>query len=150
MKRLAPVVAAALVVVAVALAHPGGAAAHPLGNFTVNHYAGIELAGNRVFVRYVLDLAEIPTFQSGDRVRAPRYPAELAHELDLRFGGDRVDLRPLAHRVSERAGAGGLPTLRFEAVARAVIPRSLSAVSNTRNRPRARSIACVPDSASNI
>jgi ABC-type nickel/cobalt efflux system permease component RcnA len=115
-KRLAPVVAAALVVVAVALAHPGGAAAHPLGNFTVNHYAGIELAGNRVFVRYVLDLAEIPTFQSGDRVRAPRYPAELAHELDLRFGGDRVDLRPLAHRVSERAGAGGLPTLRFEAV----------------------------------
>jgi ABC-type nickel/cobalt efflux system permease component RcnA len=116
MKRLAPVVAAALVVVAVALAHPGGAAAHPLGNFTVNHYAGIELAGNRVFVRYVLDLAEIPTFQSGDRVRAPRYPAELAHELDLRFGGEQVDLRPLAHRVSERAGAGGLPTLRFEAV----------------------------------
>jgi len=69
-----------------------------------------------VFVRYVLDLAEIPTFQSGDRVRAPRYPAELAHELDLRFGGERVVLRLLAHRVSERPGAGGLPTLRLEAV----------------------------------
>ena len=95
---------------------PSVASAHPLGNFTVNHYAGIELAGDRVFVRYVLDLAEIPTFQSGDRVRAPRYPAELAHELDLRFGGERVVLRLLAHRVSERPGAGGLPTLRFEAV----------------------------------
>jgi nickel/cobalt transporter (NicO) family protein len=69
-----------------------------------------------VFVRYVLDLAEIPTFQSADRVRAPRYPSELAHELDLRLGGERVVLRPLAHRVSERPGAGGLPTLRFEAV----------------------------------
>ena len=37
-------------------------------------------------------------------------------ELDLRLGGERVVLRPLAHRVSERPGAGGLPTLRFEAV----------------------------------
>jgi len=115
MRRLAAV-AAALVVVGVILVQPREASAHPLGNFTVNHYAGIELAGDRVFVRYVLDLAEIPTFQSGDRVRALRYPAELAHELDLRFGGERVVLRPVAHRVSERPGAGGLPTLRLEAV----------------------------------
>jgi len=115
MRRLAAV-AAALVVVGVILAQPREASAHPLGNFTVNHYAGIELAGDRVFVRYVLDLAEIPTFQSGDRVRAPRYPSELARELDLRLGGERVVLRPVAHRVSERPGAGGLPTLRFEAV----------------------------------
>jgi len=115
MRRLAAV-AAALVVVGVILAQPREASAHPLGNFTVNHYAGIELAGDRVFLRYVLDLAEIPTFQSGDRVRAPRYPSELARELDLRLGGERVVLRPVAHRVSERPGAGGLPTLRFEAV----------------------------------
>ena len=116
MKRLAPLVAAIIAVVAVVLAQPREASAHPLGNFTVNHYAGIEVAGDRVYVRYVLDLAEIPTFQSGDRVRAPRYPSELAQQLDLRLGGERVLLRPLAHRVAERAGAGGLPTLRFEAV----------------------------------
>ena len=115
MRRLAPLVAA-LAVVAAVLAHPREASAHPLGNFTVNHYAGIEVAGDRVYVRYVLDLAEIPTFQSGDRVRAPRYPSELAHQLDLRLGGERAVLRPLAHRVVERPGAGGLPTLRFEAV----------------------------------
>ena len=115
MRRLASVVAA-LVAVAVVLAQPREASAHPLGNFTVNHYAGIEVAGDHVYVRYVLDLAEIPTFQSGDRLRAPRYPSELAHQLDLRLGGERVALRPLAHRVSERPGAGGLPTLRFEAV----------------------------------
>ena len=104
MRRLAPVVAA-LVVVAAVLAQPRDASAHPLGNFTINHYAGIELAGDRVYVRYVLDLAEIPTFQSGDRVRAPRYPSELAHQLDLRLGGERAVLRPLTHRVAERPGA---------------------------------------------
>jgi ABC-type nickel/cobalt efflux system permease component RcnA len=114
MKRL--VLVAVALVVGFALARPDGASAHPLGNFTVNHYAGIELAGDRVFVRYVLDLAEIPTFQSGDRVRARGYAREIARDLDLRLGGERVVLRPLAHRVSELPGAGGLPTLRFEAV----------------------------------
>jgi hypothetical protein len=49
-RRLAPVAAAVVVAAAAALAQPRPAAAHPLGNFTVNHYAGIELAGNRVFV----------------------------------------------------------------------------------------------------
>jgi hypothetical protein len=82
----------------------------------VNHYAGIELAGNRVFVHYVLDLAEIPTFQSGDRVRAPGYAGEVVRDLELTLGGERTALRPVAHRISERKGAGGLPTLRFEAV----------------------------------
>ena len=115
MRRAASVVVA-LVVAAVALAVPRGAAAHPLGNFTVNHYAAVELAGDRVFVRYVLDLAEIPTFQSGDRIRAPGYAAEAANGLELRLGGDRAMLHPLDHRVSERPGAGGLPTLRFEAL----------------------------------
>ena len=105
-----------LVLALAALALPGGAGAHPLGNFTVNHYAGIELAGNRAYVRLVLDLAEIPTFQTGHRVRAPEYAATLARELDLRLDGARVALRPVSHRLSTRKGAGGLPTLRFEAV----------------------------------
>ena len=93
----------------------GGAGAHPLGNFTVNHYAGIELAGDRVYVHVVLDLAEIPTFQMGDRVRAPGYAAALARELELRLDGARVALRPVSHLLGARTGAGGLPTLRFEA-----------------------------------
>ena len=41
------------------------AEAHPLGNFTINHYAGIEVAGRDVYVRYALDVAEIPTYQLG-------------------------------------------------------------------------------------
>ena len=54
-----------LVLAAFALFAPGAASAHPLGNFTVNRYAGIELSGNRVYVHYAVDLAEIPTFQEG-------------------------------------------------------------------------------------
>jgi ABC-type nickel/cobalt efflux system permease component RcnA len=118
-KRVVAVAVALAALACAALVRAGGADAHPLGNFTVNHYAGIEVAGNRVYVRFVLDLAEIPTFQEGARVRAPRYPALVARELDLRLDGVRARLVPIAHRVSSRPGAGGLPTLRFEAVYRA-------------------------------
>ena len=66
MKRLL-LVAIALV----ALVWPASGGAHPLGNFTVNRYAEIVLSGDRVYVTYALDLAEIPTFQEGDAVRSP-------------------------------------------------------------------------------
>ena len=39
------------------------ASAHPLGNFTINRFARVEVAGDRLYVRYVVDMAEIPTLQ---------------------------------------------------------------------------------------
>ena len=99
-----------------ALLSPAVAVAHPLGNFTVNRYSGIELAGNRVYVHYVLDLAEIPTFQEADRVRAPGFAERIARGLDLRIDGHRASLRVLEDETRVRPGAGGLETLRFEAV----------------------------------
>jgi nickel/cobalt transporter (NicO) family protein len=119
MRRGGALAALVLALACAVLVRPGGADAHPLGNFTVNHYAGIELAGNRIYVRFVLDLAEIPTFQEGARVRAPGYAGAAARDLELRVDGSRAPLGLLAHRVSSRPGAGGLPTLRFEAVYRA-------------------------------
>ena len=53
---------ACLAVVAAALM-PASASAHPLGNFTVNRYARIELSQKGLRVVYVVDQAEIPTFQ---------------------------------------------------------------------------------------
>ena len=50
------------------------AGAHPLGNFTINRYAGIEVAGSEVYVRYALDVAEIPTYQLGPRSGGPAIP----------------------------------------------------------------------------
>src|ERR671918_1286204 len=37
--------------------------AHPLGNFTINHYAGLQVSRDAVTVDLVLDMAEIPAFQ---------------------------------------------------------------------------------------
>ncbi|HEY6570494.1 MAG TPA: hypothetical protein VIZ22_09400, partial [Candidatus Limnocylindrales bacterium] len=42
----------------------GVALAHPLGNFTINHYAGIRVEPSRVLLDVVIDEAEIPTFQA--------------------------------------------------------------------------------------
>jgi ABC-type nickel/cobalt efflux system permease component RcnA len=110
---------AVLAVTLAALALPSLAAAHPLGNFTVNRYAGIEVAGSEIYVRYALDLAEIPTYQRGAEVRRPGYAAILARELELTLDGRRVPLWVVEHRIVERAGAGGLKTLRLDVVYRA-------------------------------
>jgi ABC-type nickel/cobalt efflux system permease component RcnA len=107
---------AVLVAAAALLGMPGTAGAHPLGNFTVNRYAGIELAGSSIYVRYALDLAEIPTFQLGDEVRKPAFAARLARDLELVLDGRRVPLRVLERRVATRPGAGGLTTLRLDVV----------------------------------
>jgi nickel/cobalt transporter (NicO) family protein len=100
----------------VALAWPASGGAHPLGNFTVNHYAEVLLSGDRVYVTYALDLAEIPTFQEGEIVRSPVFARRVADELVLEIDGTRVRLRPLEHEVTASGGAGGLETLRFDAV----------------------------------
>ena len=108
-----------LVVGLVALAVPATAAAHPLGNFTVNRYAGLEVAGRDVYVRYALDVAEIPTYQLGGELRESGYPARLARELGLSLDGRRVSLDVVASKVTTRPGAGGLETLRLDVVYRA-------------------------------
>lgn len=119
MKRSALLLAALLVVIGATLVASPTASAHPLGNFTVNHFAGVDLAGDTVYVRFALDLAEIPTFQEGADVRRPGYAASLAKGLELTVDGKRVPLIVVAHRTSERPGAGGLKTLRFDAIYRA-------------------------------
>jgi len=118
-KRSALLFAALLVAVGTILVASPAASAHPLGNFTVNHFAGVDLAGDTVYVRFALDLAEIPTFQEGAEVRRPGYAASLAKQLQLKVDGRRVPLTVVAHRTSERPGAGGLKTLRFDAIYRA-------------------------------
>ena len=105
------------VVVVAALAFPVAASAHPLGNFTVNRFSRVELAGPRVYVLYVLDLAEIPTFQAG-RIDAQKYALRLANGAELTVNGRRVRLTPIETALAHPAGAGGLKTTRLETVLR--------------------------------
>lgn len=99
-----------------ALVISADAFAHPLGNFTVNRFSAVEVSGETIYVKQVLDLAEIPTFQEGKRVRRAGYARELAESLQLHVDGKRASLRLLDSSVAFRPGAGGLKTLRFEAV----------------------------------
>jgi ABC-type nickel/cobalt efflux system permease component RcnA len=69
-RLLATVSAAVVGVVAGTLASlvlPAGAAAHPLGNFTINHYAGIVVGPGEIRIDFVIDQAEIPTFEERRR-----------------------------------------------------------------------------------
>lgn len=99
-----------------ALAAPAGA--HPLGNFSVNHIDIVRVGSERVDVRYVLDQAEIPTFQ--ERALTPaqvlaRKRADVAKGVSLTVGGRAVPLTMApGGRISFPRGQGGLRTTRVE------------------------------------
>ena len=94
-------------VVLCALAFPALASAHPLGNFTVNHFARIEVADHRLYVRYVVDMAEIPTLQ--------HVPVRIG-QLQLSVDGHPVRLRVVRTALAHPPGAAGLRTTRFQAI----------------------------------
>lgn len=125
-RRLAAVLAAAAVVTIV----PATASAHPLGNFSVNRYAGIVVGPLEVRIDYVVDLAEIPTVQVQPRIDADgdgfassaeraawasRTASELLDGLSLSIDGAPVhlDVRSASARLS--SGQGGLDVLRLTA-----------------------------------
>jgi nickel/cobalt transporter (NicO) family protein len=134
-KRHAPLVLAVLALAA-ALALAGTpAAAHPLGNFSISHYAAIEIGAADVQVRYIVDMAEIPTFQEvqdtglvakmADPSVAPwaaRKRDTLARGLRLDVGGRRLELTVVSSDVIFPPGAGDLPTLKLGVVYRALLP----------------------------
>ena len=104
---------------AAALLAPAAAQAHPLGNFTINRFARVEVAGDRHYARYVLDLAEIPTFEARQQgVDAGAYAARIARGLHVSLDGNPVVLTPVAHSLAFPPGAGGLHTMRLEVILR--------------------------------
>lgn len=136
--RLTRVAIVAILLVFAATLDPAETAAHPLGNFTINHYSRLEFAGGTVSIAYVLDFAEIPAFQQlrrldpdGDGTLAPaEADAYLDAELPTLVRGLRLTVgdTPLPLTVVDRAavllpGQGGLSTLRIEARLLADLPR---------------------------
>jgi len=110
MKRLA-----VLLVVAAALLAPAAASAHPLGNFTINRFSRVEVSGHRLYVRYVLDMAEIPTYQAG-HIDAPAYARRIARNTQLEVNGKAASLVPLGTALAHPRGAAGLRTTRLEVI----------------------------------
>jgi len=122
-------VALALALLGVAAAP---AAAHPLGNFSINHLDQVRISSDRVVVRYVLDQAEIPTFQERGLSHADvlaRKLADVRRGLHLTVDGRPTALQPIAPgRISFPPGQGGLPLTRVELLLAATAPGARSVV----------------------
>jgi nickel/cobalt transporter (NicO) family protein len=132
-RLLASLVAAVAVVVAL----PGAALAHPLGNFTTNDYIGVSVSPDWIDVDLVVDVAEIPSIElvgrldadddgtlddaETDAARRALCAARLL-EIEVRIDGRPLDLELWAAGLQERPGAGGLATIRVVCEAHAPNP----------------------------
>ena len=105
------------------------ASAHPLGNFTINQASVLEVGGNRLAMMHVIDMAEIPTFQTksdidrdrnGDLSGAERRQWAQAEcgrvnaKLSVQVDGARAKLNSGSATAVLLAGQAGLQTLRLE------------------------------------
>ncbi|MBA3778025.1 MAG: nickel transporter [Chloroflexi bacterium] len=118
----------ALLAAALLAAVPATVVAHPLGNFTINHYSGLRIAADRVTIDHVIDMAEIPAFQARQQIdrdgdgalsaaENEAYRAEAcsmqARDLELSIDARPMALSVEASAVAFPAGVGGLETLRL-------------------------------------
>ncbi len=100
--------------------------AHPLGNFTINHYVGLHIEPSVTTVTFVLDFAEIPTFQirrdlsesaelSQDQIAglATSTCADATRHIDLASDGTQIVLTAAAESAEFLPGQGDLDTLRI-------------------------------------
>ncbi|MEH2330049.1 nickel/cobalt transporter [Nostoc sp.] len=128
MKKLLHYLAWTTAIIAICLFWMPRADAHPLGNFTINHYAGVQVAPDGVGIDYVLDMAEIPAFQeinhldtNRDRKAEPvetvQYPDQKCQEvyshLELLIDKQPLALSLIKSTVEFPPGVGGLSTLRL-------------------------------------
>ncbi|MFD9353165.1 nickel transporter [Streptomyces sp. NPDC060031] len=129
----AAVVAAPLLVLFGLTAAPT-AQAHPLGNFSVNHYDGLRLSHDRIEDTAVVDSAEIPTAQDeeatdadGDGTisaaeaadRAAERCARLAGRTRISVGGERIAWQVGRSTLTYGKGAAGVPVARLACSLRA-------------------------------
>src|SRR5215475_3644380 len=106
--------------------------AHPMGNFSINHYAGIRVEQGAVEIQYLIEMAEIPTFQEmqkynfsaqvGDpqaQTYLSRQAAAFLNGLLLTLNGKPLPLRIVSQSTLFTPGAGGLASMKLGILYRA-------------------------------
>jgi nickel/cobalt transporter (NicO) family protein len=132
MRRLLTLAALALTLV---VAAPAGA--HPLGNFSINHLVEVRISAHQVGLHYVLDQAEIPTFQERGMSSAAvlvRKRAEVGRHLHVIVDGRAAALEfGRQASITHPPGQGGLPLTRVELWLSAAVraPRSVQVSDQT-------------------
>lgn len=121
---------------------PAIASAHPLGNYTINHYAEVRVERDRILLDVVIDQAEIPTFQarqdfdldadgevSDDEIEAGRVEAcrTIAGAIEVTAGGAPLELVALMAGLAFPPGVGGLSTMRESCAFEAALPAPIAA-----------------------
>ncbi len=113
--------------------------AHPLGNFTISRYTHLQLQPETVELLYIIDMAEIPTFQERQQIDINRddvvdaaeqeaYAGKLVpllvQNLSLTINNQAMAVNPQSWTIDFPPGQGGLPTMRLELTATAVLPQT--------------------------
>jgi nickel/cobalt transporter (NicO) family protein len=106
------------------------ASAHPMGNFSVSHYAKLKPTASGIELQYALDLAEIPTFellrswglnQDSPRAELEKHAREQAREwvkhLSIILDGSTASAKFESASLVIANGAGSLPIIRVTAQA---------------------------------
>jgi nickel/cobalt exporter len=106
------------------------ASGHPMGNFSVSHYARFEVTGHGVELHYALDLAELPTFdllrswkleRTSPRSALERKAREQAqawvNRLQITANGKAIHPKLRSVDLVIADGAGNLPIVRIGALA---------------------------------
>jgi nickel/cobalt exporter len=134
----------AVLFVSLGLLAAPAALAHPLGNFTVNRYTDLDLSPGRLRLTYVLDMAEIPTFQEMPRIDedhdgvaseaekqawGDRKAQEVKKHISLTVDGTPVALSTASASMIFRPGQAGLPILYFTALYSAELSSPSGSVS---------------------
>jgi nickel/cobalt exporter len=161
--------ALAAIVACIAL-FPAAATAHPLGNFSTNQLVQVRIDERQARVAYILDQAEIPTFQQiqrydadgdGTVARAERAPlldellGEASAEVTLTADGRSVPLgKPSDVELSFPPGQSGLVLTRLEAEYAAPLPRGVERVEIANaafgSRVGWRAVQIVPGQGTNV
>jgi ABC-type nickel/cobalt efflux system permease component RcnA len=111
--------------------------AHPLGEGAISRYIVLDVLDGEIRLRYVLDLAEIPSIEeirradtNGDNAVSSEESAvyrelkqrEIQVNLALEVDGRLAQIRPAGTDLTIEAGQGGLKTVRLTADYRTALP----------------------------
>ena len=138
MRAIKPLFVASAISLLIFLSMSPATFAHPMGNFSINHYSKIIPGAHTIEVDYIIDMAEIPTFQqmqesavvpkAGDPSLVPYLQREsevLKQGLSLLVDGKLLSLQTVSRQAIFPPGAGGLPTMKMGFIYIATLPGDL-------------------------